>query len=169
MGGASLAGRPGCHCRHVLTARFCRRLSTRRRGRGFATCPSLPLPRRHSVPHSLAARLPAPPRFGSPQRARKTPAHALLPGARGLALPGLAPPEPAREPTRRNRRAPAEGNPREAIGWPLGAQNWFWWPQDPGPPRLALEEAGLRRWEALSPPRASMFNASCQARRDGRS
>lgn len=118
VGGASLTGRPGCR-RHLRTARLRGRPSgPGRRGRGLATCSSPPLPQRRSVPHSSDARLAAPPRFGSPQRARRTPAHAPLPGARGLALPGLAPPEPAREPTRRRRRALAEGNPREAIGWP---------------------------------------------------
>lgn len=122
VGGASLTGRPGCCRRHLRTARLRGRPSGPGRcGRRLATCPSPPLPRRRSVPHSSAARLPAPPRFGSPQRARRTPAHAPLPGARGLALPGLAPPEPAREPTRR--RAPAEGNPREAIGRPGRGQH----------------------------------------------
>lgn len=92
----------------------------------------LSVPRRRSVSHSSAARLPAPPRLGSPQRARKTPAHAPLPGARGLAPPGLAPPEPARRSTRR--RAPTEGNRREEIG-----------PPGPGQVRPLGDCAG--RWE----------------------
>lgn len=86
-------------------------------GRGLTACPSPPSLRRRSAPHSSVAGRPAPPRLGLPQRARRTPAHAPLPGARGLAIPGLAPPEPARESTR-CRCGPAEGKVREAIGQP---------------------------------------------------
>lgn len=127
MGGASLAGRPGCCCRcrcrrHVRTSGLHERpTGARRRGRGLATCASPPVPSRRSP-------LTAPPlrsrrRRGSARLSglagRPRMRHAL-PGARGLAPPGLAPPEPAREPTRR--RAPAEGNPREAIGRPEEAR-----------------------------------------------
>ena len=116
------------------------------------------------VPHSSAARLPAPPRFGSPQRARRTPAHAPLPGARGLALPGLAPPEPAREPTCRHCRAAAEGNPREAIEWPRRGQDWLLDPR----PRAAASAGGGGAGQVGGPrtPWASASSASCQARRD---
>ena len=49
VGGASLTGRPGCHRRHARTARFRGRPSKPdQRGRGFATCQSLPFSRHRS-------------------------------------------------------------------------------------------------------------------------
>lgn len=81
-----------------------------RRGRGLSTCPSPLLPRRRSVPHSSAVRLPAPPRFGSPQRARGTAAHAPLP-ARGVSrCPGSRRPSPRASP-----RAAAAARQRREI------------------------------------------------------
>lgn len=85
-------------------------------GGGLATCPPPPLWRRRSAPHSSDAGPQPLPRLCSPQQARGTPAHAPLPGARGLALPGLAPLTPS---PRSNSRAAAAHQPREIRERPV--------------------------------------------------
>lgn len=166
MGGASLTGRPGCDRRHARTARFRGRPSKPdQRGRGFATCQSLAFSRHRSF---LTA-----PLLGS-RRRRDSARLSGLAGrprmrhfpARGLALPGLAPPEPAREPTCRRRRAAAEGNQREAIEWPRRGQDWLLGPRT----RAAASAGGGGAGQVGGPqtPWASASSASCQARRDPR-
>lgn len=148
VGGASLTGRPmpPPPPRPDREAPRAARQSRSARVRAFATCPSPPPSRRRFVPHSFA-RFPAPPRLGSPQRARRMPAHAPPPQRAGARARARAARARARALTRRRRRAPAEGNPRGDWTARRG-QDWLSGrPKALGGPKPG--GGGLDRWDAL--------------------